>query len=82
MEKINALHAIHVSPTDMIQRVSTFLADLTGSRNFRMANTIIGMKQIMVLIVQAEKVSSPCRFLSVFLSKCVISTGQPTGILA
>jgi hypothetical protein len=80
--KISALKPIHASPTDIIQRVIRLRNRLIGNANLKTAKTIIGAKQMIVLIVQAEKVIRPCRFLRVFLSKGVLSVRHLAGILA
>ena len=70
-EKINELQSTHASPIAISQRLRSARSDRIGNRNFGMASTKIGIKQMIVLIVQAENVSRPRRFRMVFLSKAV-----------
>ena len=72
IEKMIELQATHCSPTNIIQFVMIFRNCGIGIRNLRKANTIIGTKQMIVLIVLAEKIAIPCRFLRIFLSKEII----------
>lgn len=66
---MTALNAIHISPTPIIQAVINFRNLPIGTSNFSRAKIIIGTKKVTVLIVMAEKMANPCRFLSIFLNK-------------
>jgi serine protease inhibitor len=67
-EKNQALQPIQFSPTTINQRVIRARNGFIGTTSFKTANVMSGTNQKTVFKVQADKVTRPCRFLSIFVA--------------